>query len=147
MLILHVLAAGAPVSGGSSIATYGPVLAGVASLAAVIVSLLGRKDKQKADVASLQDASTNTAIKGLTEAYDRINAERKDEAERADRAEALYHDREVALKHLESENELLRARNDELMRVIEKHGEAHAPRKRVPAKKVVKKAATRRTRG
>lgn len=143
----------APASGGTpSIATYGPILAGIASLAAVLVSLFSRKDKQRTDFESIRTTQADTAIKGLSEAYDRVNAERKEESDRADRAEtraATAESRmaqlEVARQHLESENDLLRARLEETRTLVEKHHPAVPPRKRA-VKKTTMKKATRRPR-
>lgn len=117
VLTLVIAAQAAPAASGPTLATYGPILAGVASLAAVIVSLLSRKDKQRADSVAMRDSQADTAIKGLSAAYDRVNAER---------IEA-----ETRVTQLEQQVADLREDNDEL-------------RRQLPVKRAVKRTTARR---
>lgn len=108
-LTLPTLSADTGVTSGSTIiSTWGPLLVAVAGLATALIAALTRKDRSREGLLNNIDARTNTAIKGLTEAYDRVDKERaREEAGRLEaeaRAEALH------LRNEELEEEVERCR-------------------------------------
>lgn len=77
-----MLAADVAASGG--FAVYGPIIIATAGLITATVAALSRRDKKDVDVATTTDRRTQTALAGLTAAYDRCDAERARQEARAD---------------------------------------------------------------
>lgn len=73
---------------GSQITAYGPIIVAVGGLVTAVVAAFSRRDRKIDAASSNLDAKTNTAIKGLTEAYDRLETERSRWEQRALAAEA-----------------------------------------------------------
>lgn len=82
---------------GTQITAYGPIIVAAGGLITAIVAAISRRDR-KIDAATINlDAKTNTAIKGLTEAYDRLETERARWELRATTAEARVQELEDQL--------------------------------------------------
>jgi uncharacterized protein HemX len=75
-LLAAAATTGADAPSSNTIATYGPLIVALGGLITALVAALGRRDRRSADQLQGLDARTNTALKGLTEAYDRCDAER-----------------------------------------------------------------------
>lgn len=101
-------AAAAANSSPAALLTYAPILVAIAALATAIISALSRRDKKSVDAATTLDARTNTAIRGLTEAYDRLDLERAREVEGRVEAERVSEEQAVRIHELETENEQLK---------------------------------------
>ena len=63
-------------AGGTTIATWLPLFVASGGLLTAFITGFTRHDVKQRDQVTNLDARTNTAIKGLTEAYDRLDAER-----------------------------------------------------------------------
>ena len=104
-LIVLAEAAAAP---PSLIATYAPLIVAAAGLGTAIVASLSRRDRRQNDDSVQMDARTNTAIRGLTEAYDRVEAERSREERRAVEAERTRDELLERVDELLHENQSLK---------------------------------------
>jgi hypothetical protein len=63
-------------AGVPSIASWLPLFVASGGLLTAFVTGFSRRDQKQRDYTTTIDARTNTAIKGLTEAYDRLEVER-----------------------------------------------------------------------
>lgn len=97
-----------------AITTYAPLIVAAAGLGTAIIAALSRRDRRQIDNLTQVDAHTNTAIRGLTEAYDRLEIERAREERGRVEAEKIAEEQEVRIAELVRENQELKDRQERL---------------------------------
>lgn len=121
------------IAAGSSggVAQYGPTLIAVGSLIMALVAAVSRRDRKEADSGNALTAKTNTALTGLTEAYDRVEQERSRQEQRANDA---IRERDAALVRAAAAEAQVALLRDQLSRMVQ-------PRKRAAPRAARKKAS------